>query len=41
MAGYVTKYDVNDFMFLTVKGAGHMVNDRAVVLDNYSAFLLT
>ena len=25
VAGYVTEYDVNDFTFLTVKGAGHMV----------------
>ena len=25
VAGYVTEYDVNNFTFLTVKGAGHMV----------------
>ena len=28
MAGYVTQYDVNDFTFLTVKGAGHMVESK-------------
>jgi len=25
VAGYATKYDVNNFTFVTVKGAGHMV----------------
>jgi hypothetical protein len=25
VAGYVTKYDTNDFTFITVKGSGHMV----------------
>ena len=40
IAGYVSKYDVNDFMFLTVKGSGHMVTNRSVVLDNCGAFLL-
>jgi len=25
VAGYVTKYDVNNFQFATVKGSGHMV----------------
>ncbi len=26
VAGYVTKYDTNDFQFVTVKGSGHMVS---------------
>ena len=26
VAGYVTKYDANDFTFITVKGSGHMVS---------------
>lgn len=25
VAGYVTKYDTNNFQFVTVKGSGHMV----------------
>jgi len=29
VAGYVTTYDVNNFSFLTVKGAGHMVPEFA------------
>ena len=28
MAGYVTQYDINNFTFLTVKGAGHMVESK-------------
>ena len=26
VAGYVTEYEENDFKFVTVKGAGHMVS---------------
>ena len=41
VAGYVTKYDMNDFTFLTVKGSGHMVSScschacRACVHDSH------
>ena len=42
-AGYVTTYDVsggaNDFSFVTIRLAGHMVGDRADPLVPHSPFL--
>ena len=39
VAGYVTKYDANDFTFITVKGSGHMVRRWMLVSCMHTKFV--